>query len=155
MAAPTTTTLQRLRADRFGPAQVMTLVLGLVFLAIGIAGFAVTGVDDFFAHDTGEELLWFGVNPAHNLLHLLFGALGVILAGLLRGAWIYGWIVGIGYLGALAYGLVAMDETWDVLMINAADNWLHLVLAVLGFAIVAMAGAEMRRPPRSATGTTR
>ena len=76
MAVPTRTELERIRADRFGAAQTLTLGLGIVFLAAGIAGFAVTGIDDFFAHDTGEGLLWFGVNPAHNLLHLLFtGAL--------------------------------------------------------------------------------
>jgi hypothetical protein len=126
------------------PAQAITLVTGIVFLAIGIAGFFITGFDQFFDHHTGEKLLWFEINPAHNVVHLAFGVLGVLLARSWRGAMTFGLVMGIGYAAAFLYGIIALDESWDFLSINAADNWLHLILAALGFAIVAIGAAQRR-----------
>jgi hypothetical protein len=122
----------------------LCVVFGAIFLAIGVIGFFITGFDDFFAHDTGEELLWFEVNPAHNVVHLLFGVAGIALARTVRGALTFGLLVGIGYAAALVYGLFAIDETWDFLSVNTADNWLHAVLAVLGFGLAALAANELR-----------
>jgi hypothetical protein len=140
-----TTASPRIRARN------LTIATAVAFLAIGIIGFVVTGFDDFFHHHTDEHLLWFEINPAHNLVHLVFGATGLALVRRPRGPEMFGWIVGLGYLGALLYGVVALDETWDVLSVNVADNWLHLVLALVGFAIVATARVERwaDRPTRS------
>ncbi len=51
--------------------QTFSLVFGLVYLIIGVAGFAVTGFDDFTHHDTDEMLLGFELNPLHNIVHLV------------------------------------------------------------------------------------
>jgi hypothetical protein len=123
-------------------ARALTLAMAAVFLVVGVVGFFLTGLDGFFDHHTGEHLLWFEINPAHNIVHLLFGLLGLALVRRPRGAEMFGWILGLGYLGALVYGLIAIDETWDFLSVNAADNWLHLVLALAGFAIVVVARIE-------------
>jgi hypothetical protein len=131
-------------------ARGLTLAMAVVFLTIGVIGLFITGFDGFF-HHTGEHLLWFEVNPAHDVVHLAFGAIGVALARRTRGPEIFGWILGLGYLGAWIYGLVAIDETWDFLSINGADNWLHLVLALTGFAIVVTARIE-RSSDRPARG---
>ena len=130
------------RPARLATSELATLVFGAVFLLVGIVGFIITGFDDFFSHHTGEKLLWFEINPAHNIVHLAFGVLGLALARRRRGPLTFGLIVGFGYLAALLYGLVAIDETWDFLSINAADNWLHLVLAAAGFAVVFIATSE-------------
>src|SRR3954452_3030948 len=105
------------RSSRLSKGSIPTLVFAIVFLAVGIIGFFITGFDDFFSHHTGEKLLWFEINPAHNIVHLAFGLLGLALARRYRGPLTFGLIVGIGYLAALVYGLVAIDETWDFLSI--------------------------------------
>ena len=56
------------------PAQTFALVFGIVYLVVGILGFFVTGFGDFFSK-TGDTLILFPVNPAHNIVHLLLGAI--------------------------------------------------------------------------------
>ncbi|RBY75533.1 DUF4383 domain-containing protein [Geodermatophilus sp. TF02-6] len=114
--------------------QVLALVVGAVYTITGIAGFFVTGVGDFFGHH-GDRLLGFMVNPFHNVVHLLVGVAGLTLARTLGGARTYGWLLAVGYGAAFVYGLVAVGRSWDVLDLNGADNWLHLVSALVGLAI--------------------
>ncbi|GAB3201924.1 DUF4383 domain-containing protein [Geodermatophilus arenarius] len=114
--------------------QVAALVVGAVYTIAGVAGWFVTGFEDFAAH-TGDELLGFEVNPLHNLVHLAIGVAGLALARSLPLARTYGWLLAVGYGAALVYGLIAIGETWDFLAINAADNWLHAVSAAVGLAI--------------------
>jgi ABC-type transport system involved in multi-copper enzyme maturation permease subunit len=119
-----------------GVHQWLSLVIGVVYLLVGIAGFAVTGFDGWTEHDHSQTLLGFAVNPLHNVVHLLIGLLGVLLWRRSRSARTYGWILAIGYGAAFVYGLVAQDDpALNVLNINAADNWLHLLSAVAGLAI--------------------
>jgi F0F1-type ATP synthase membrane subunit a len=56
------------------PPQTFALAFGILYLAVGILGFAVTGLDGFFASSFGEKLIVFPLNPAHNVVHLLIGA---------------------------------------------------------------------------------
>lgn len=56
------------------PVQVFSMVLGAVYLLIGLAGFAVTGFDDFAAPPVDGTLIIFGVNPLHNIVHVVIGA---------------------------------------------------------------------------------
>jgi Domain of unknown function (DUF4383) len=115
--------------------QLLALVFGAVYLLIGIIGFFITGFTDFFAHDSGHTLLGFEINGMHNVVHILIGAAGLALAGTLRGARTYGWLLAVGYGAAFVYGLIAIGETWDFLSINAADNVLHIATAVVGLVI--------------------
>jgi len=116
----------------------------VVFVVVGIAGFIATGFDDFAAHDTGEKILIFEVNPLHNIVHLALGVLGLALLWRLRGTLSYGIIVAVGYGAAFIYGLVAIDKSWDFLSLNWEDNWLHLGLAALGLVIAALAARDIR-----------
>ena len=124
-------------ADRRGMTwpQMLALVIGAVYLLVGIVGFFVTGFDDFFAHDTDETILGFEVNPFHNVVHIVIGAAGLALSRTLAGARTYGWLLAIGYGAAFVYGLFAVNEEWDFLSLNWADNWLHLVSALAGLVI--------------------
>ena len=117
--------------------QALALAIGAIYTLVGVVGFFVTGFDDFAGH-TGEHLLGFAINPFHNVVHLVIGVAGLALARTLAGARTYGWVLAVGYGAAFVYGLVAVGETWDVLNLNWADNWLHLVTAVAGLAIVAI-----------------
>jgi hypothetical protein len=115
--------------------QMAALAVGAVYALIGVVGFFITGFDDFFGHDTGEELLGFELNGAHNVVHILIGIAGLVLGRSLATARTFGWLLAVGYGAAFVYGLFAVDETWDFLSLNWADNWLHLVSALVGVAI--------------------
>lgn len=118
------------------PYQILALVIGVVYLLVGILGFFVTGFDGFAEHDHTETLLGFAVNPLHNIVHLLVGLLGVVLWKTRSGARTYGWILAIAYGAVSIYGLiVAGDAEGNFLNINGADNGLHIVSTLAGLAI--------------------
>ena len=131
------------RADRGMPwPQMLALAFGAVYLLIGIVGFFITGFDNFFGnevapgvHHADENLLGFMINPAHNVVHILIGAVGLALSRTLAGARTYGWLLAVGYGAAFVYGLFAVGEDWDFLNLNGADNVLHILTAIVGLVI--------------------
>lgn len=129
------------------PYQWLALVIGVAYLGVGIVGFAITGFDGFAEHDHSQTLLGFAVNPLHNIVHLIVGLAGVVLWSAARRARLYGMILLVGYGAAFVYGLFAVNmESINVLNINAADNVLHAVSALLGLLIVLS--------PKHSPGTT-
>jgi hypothetical protein len=115
--------------------QLLSLVIGVVYLLVGIAGFFVTGFDNFAGH-TDERLLGFEVNPLHNIVHLAVGAAGIALSRTLATARTYGWLLVVAYGATFLYGLFAVgNEDLNFLSLNAADNVLHLLSALAGLAI--------------------
>ena len=128
--------------------QILALVFGAVYLLVGIVGFFVTGFDNFADNSQHEMLLFFMINPLHNLVHIVIGLAGLLLARTLAGARTYGWLLAVGYAAAFVYGLIAVGESWDFLNINAADNVLHIITAVVGL-VIALA------PVRTTAGAAR
>jgi asparagine N-glycosylation enzyme membrane subunit Stt3 len=106
-----------------------------VYLLVGIVGFFVTGFDNFADNSQHEMLLFFMINPLHNIVHIVIGVAGLLLARTLPGARTYGWLLFAGYAVAFVYGLFAVGKSWDFLNINAADNVLHVATAVVGLVI--------------------
>jgi len=114
------------------------LVFGIVFLAVGIAGF-IPGITTQHTHPDvmvtagmGAVLGLFAVNILHNLAHLLFGAYGLVASRSEGAARMYGRVV------AIAYGLLAVMGLFTVMNLHTAfgfvplyghDIWLHAVLA--------------------------
>jgi hypothetical protein len=115
--------------------QMLALAFGAIYLLVGVVGFFITGFGNFFAHDTNQTLLGFEINGMHNVVHIVIGVAGLLLARTLAGARTYGWLLAIGYGAAFVYGLIAINKPWDFLSINAADNVLHLLTAIVGLAI--------------------
>ncbi|WP_116451982.1 DUF4383 domain-containing protein [Blastococcus litoris] len=115
--------------------EILGLAFGAVYLLVGIVGFFVTGFSDFFAHDTGKNLLFFEINGMHNVVHILIGLAGLALSRTLAGARTYGWLLAVGYGAAFIYGLIAIGKDWDFLSINGADNVLHIATALVGLVI--------------------
>ena len=128
--------------------QLLALVFGAVYLLVGIVGFFVTGFDDFAGNSQHEMLLFFMINPLHNIVHILIGVAGLVLARTLAGARTYGWLLAVGYAATFVYGLIAVGKSWDFLNINGADNGLHLATALVGL-VIALA------PVRTAVSGTR
>ena len=112
-------------------------LVGIVFLAVGVLGFipgVTTGYDQmtFAGHESGAMLLGvFMVSILHNIVHLLFGVAGFLMARTAAGARAY--LIGGGaiYLVLWLYGLV-IDKTSgaNFVPLNTADDWLHFVLGV-------------------------
>ncbi|THG30032.1 DUF4383 domain-containing protein [Naasia lichenicola] len=117
--------------------QKVSLVVGIVFLLVGLAGFVpglTTDIEnlEFIGHDSDAMLLGlFQVSIFHNIVHLLFGVAGILFARTARGARNYLIVGGVVYLALWLYGLLAMDNmSANFVPFNTADNWLHLFLAV-------------------------
>ena len=115
--------------------QMLALAFGAIYLLVGVVGFFITGFGNFFAHDTNQTLVGFEINGMHNVVHIVVGVAGLLLGRTLAGARTYGWLLAIGYGAAFVYGLIAINKPWDFLSINAADNVLHLLTAIVGLAI--------------------
>jgi hypothetical protein len=135
----------RLRVAGLQPVQVLAGLAALAFLALGIAGFVYTGFGDFTGHDHAL-LLGFAINPLHNLMHVVVGLVGLLLATTSASARLFGWILFAGYGLVLAWGLMIvgltasnpLSELGNPLNLNIADNWLHLAFAVLGLVIAVL-----------------
>ncbi len=131
-------------ADRRGMTwpQMLALAFGVIYLLVGIVGFFITGFGDFFGNENAvppahedDMLLFFMINPMHNVVHILIGAAGIALSRTLAGARTYGWLLAVGYGAAFVYGLIAIGKDWDFLNLNAADNVLHILTAIVGLVI--------------------
>ena len=143
------------------PIQLAALVVGAVFLLVGILGFIPGITTDydmltFAGHHSGAKLLGiFEVSILHNIVHLLFGIAGLILARTAATAKAF-LVVGGGliYLVLWLYGLlIDMDSAANFVPVNTADNWLHFAL---GAAMIALGLLLGRRTTTTDTapGTT-
>lgn len=112
------------------PNQLFGYVFGAVYIVVGLVGFAVTpGVG--FAATQGKNLIVFGVNPLHNLVHILVGLLLLAAAAAgARSARAVNLIVGTVYLLLGIVGWFAIGNSFNILALNVPDNFLHLATAV-------------------------
>jgi len=150
------TTGRRVRTTGRTAVQKAALAIGAVFLLVGVLGFipGVTsdyGTMSFASHHSEAKLLGlFQVSILHNIVHLLFGVAGVVLAKTVSGARRYLVVGGIIYLALFLYGLlVGQNSSANFVPVNTADDILHLVLGLgmigLGVALTRrLAGAGSR-----------
>jgi len=114
------------------------LVFGVVFLIVGIAGFIPGLTMDMgsmsMAGDGSMAMLLgtFQVSVLHNIVHLLFGIVGLIAARTAGGSRAYLLYGGIIYFVLFIYGLftAGMADPANFVPLNVADNVLHLILAI-------------------------
>ncbi len=114
-------------------AKTAALVIGIVFLAVGVLGF----IPNPLVSPTGL----FAVNTMHNLVHIVSGL--VLLAGVYGfGASLALKVVGVVYalVAVLGFFIVGEDQMMlGLIHVNEADKWLHVLLAVViliaGFAL--------------------
>lgn len=113
------------------PAQIFALAFGIVYVVVGLVGFAITGFDNFADNaEAGEKLILFAINPLHNIAHLGVGALLLVGSGRHETAKSINLVVGIVYLllGILGLAGVLVNE---LINNNSADTFLHLGTAAL------------------------
>ncbi len=114
---------ERDRKKRTAPADApapgaFRAALGTTYLLIGILGFAVSGFEAFAA-SSGDRLVFFGINPLQNLIHLLLG--GLALSNARRN-----WFVA----GALML-LLGVGRGFGLLGSNLAADIFHLLTGVI------------------------
>jgi len=114
-----------------------TMFVALVFVPVGLLGFVPGITTDYVAmtfaghHSSAELFGIFEVSVLHNLVHLLFGVVGFLMARSVSGSVTYLIVGGAIYFVLWLYGLlIDLDSSANFVPVNDADNWLHLILAV-------------------------
>ncbi|GAA2702471.1 DUF4383 domain-containing protein [Nonomuraea recticatena] len=132
-------------------------MVGVVFLLVGVLGF-VPGVTSnydslrFAGHHSDALLLGlFQVSILHNIVHLLFGVAGILLARTRGAARAYLIGGGLVYLLLWLYGMVINHQSpANFVPVNPADNWLHLILGLgmiaLGYVLALQPGKTRTTP---------
>lgn len=101
-------------------ARMAAIVIGIVFVLVGLLGFFNNPVLGLFAVDT-----------THNLIHIVSGL--VLLAGAYTslGSSMALKIIGVIYAIVAILGFFSGDMLLGFIMNNTADKWLHVVLAIV------------------------
>lgn len=142
-------------ADPYGgrdrPAKALAAVVAATFVLVGVLGFVpgvTTGFDQLSVagHHSGAELLGvFQLSVLHNVVHLLFGVVGLLMARTAAGATTYLVGGGLVYAVLFVYGVsIDQDSGANVVPVNTADNYLHLGLA-LGMVVLGLVGRTLWR----------
>jgi hypothetical protein len=107
-------------------AKTVCKILGVVFLLVGIAGFAKS------------DLLGAHLEPAHNIVHIVSGVIALYFgfAGSLASAKAFSLVFGVVYLalGILGMAMGSGDmRMWTVgpLHLGTADHGIHILLGVI------------------------
>ncbi len=124
------------------PLRQAALILGAVFLLVGILGFIpgiTTNYDtmQFAGHHSQAMLLGvFQVSVLHNIVHLLFGVWGLAASRTWNASRAFLVGGGVIYLILFLYGLLIDRASGaNFVPLNTADNWLHLALGVVMIAL--------------------
>lgn len=105
----------------------IAIVFGVIFVIVGILGFVPVATPE------GKLLGIFSVNAVHNLVHLLTGIVAII-CGLssFTASRIFFIVFGIIYALVTILGFAKGEGMLlNLIAINQADNWLHLVIAII------------------------
>lgn len=118
-------------------------IFGVVYLLVGLLGFFISkATGEKFAGKIGHSLLGFQVNTLHNIVHLLIGAALVAAAAAgFRVARQANLTVGVVYLALGILGFFIVNTAINIVALNAADHFLHLVSGAI-LAGVALSGRK-------------
>lgn len=131
------------------PARLYATLVGGVLVIAGIIGFFYSA--SFGSPGTVDEVFGLlAVNAWHNVVHILTGAVGLLVAG--YAARQYALWLGIVYIVVAIWGFVIGDgdSILGFLPVNTEDNVLHLILGILGIAAAMATPREAEGVPPSA-----
>lgn len=126
------------------PARTFGNVAGASYLALGVVGLAITGLDGFTSPQ-GAHLWVLEINPLHNVVHVLLGAGLVLGASRSRDDARTATLVTAAALGSIGLLGLALGGAETPLALNTADNVAHLVTAVAATTAWAI---DRRRTPQ-------
>ncbi len=109
------------------------LVIGAVYLLVGIVGFFVAS--EFTKGGADDELIVFRLNHLHNIIHVVLGAGWLVASRTAAAARSINLLFGVVLLVVAVLGFTAIDLVHTLLNITESsdpDNFLHLVTGALG-----------------------
>lgn len=119
------------------------ILIGIVFIAVGLLGFTSNPI-------IGEaENAIFHADSLHNMVHIVSGALFLIVALFVPGSVsivlkVFGVVYFLlGVLGLINIGSDGMGKLLGFLHVNGADNFLHIALGLVIF-LAGFAGPRTR-----------
>lgn len=135
--------------------QQLAVVLGAVYLLVGVAGYAWTGFSGWLDSE-GATMILFEVNPFHNLVHVLIGAMWLVAARVQRRGVAAGTFLGIGaaYLGAAILGFIGALPIMAIDAGLAPDNFLHLLTGLVAVGIAVVLGDWSGEPQPERVGSS-
>ena len=118
------------------PAQVYALLFGAVLTVAGIIGFFYNADFTSNVHDRNAVLGILDVNGWHNVVHILSGVFGLLLASTYSSARAYALGLGLVYIAVAVWGFIIGDghSILSIVPVNTADNVLHLLIGIAGIA---------------------
>ena len=130
----------------------IALVLGVVYLAVGVIGFAATGFHGFVTPH-GSTFLGFPINIFHNIVHIGIGAILIVASRLPDATMTQGILLGVAILYVAATLLGFLGKLPIIAVTNASnpDNFLHLASAAVAL-FGGLAGAAQQREADAAFG---
>jgi len=119
-------------------AKTVCKILGVIFVLVGVAGFVKM------------DLLGAHLNPAHNLVHIVSGAIALYFGFAGSASAARGFCLGFGIvyllLGIVGWfvgsGVEHMFNVGDLLMLGKADHIIHVLLGVIFLAGGVLGGRE-------------
>jgi hypothetical protein len=130
------------------PARLYATLVGGTLVVVGIVGFFYSA--SFGDPGTVDSVFGiFAVNAWHNIVHILTGAIGLLVAG--YAAREYALYLGIVYIAIAIWGFIigSGDSILGFIPINTEDNFLHLVLGGLGVGAAMATPIEGRQAARA------
>jgi hypothetical protein len=131
------------------------LLIACVFLTVGLLGFipGVTtdyGLLQWAGHQPGAKLFGvFAVSGVHNVVHLTFGAVGLMFTRSYAAARAYLLGGGLAYLALWAARFFIDHSKANFGPVNGADHWLHFglggVMVLLGLTLAGQRDPTKRR----------
>lgn len=122
-------------------AKTAALVIGLIFIAVGLLGF----VDNPIIGESENAI--FHADRTHNLVHIISGVLFVLIALAAPGfastfLILFGLVyLALGIIGMVTIGSDGLTQLLGFLHVNGADNYLHIALGL----VILIAGFASRR----------
>lgn len=108
-------------------AKKFAMIFGWIFIVLGVLGFFANPVVGTAAG------AWFMADTAHNLVHLISGIIFLWVAyGAADKAGTVLKVFGVIYLLVALLGFFSSTgSVLGLVMVNGADNWLHLIFGIL------------------------
>ena len=140
---------------RYMAVQGAALLVAGVFLVVGLLGF-VPGVTTDYAllewagHQIGAKLFGvFAVSGLHNVVHLAFGVVGLMMTRSYAAARAYLIGGGLAYLALWVAGILVDHTMANFGPVNGADHWLHFglgaAMVILGLTLAGQRDPTKRR----------
>jgi Domain of unknown function (DUF4383) len=118
------------------PAQLYALIFGAVLTVAGIIGFFYNS--EFTSDKTVRDAVFgiLDVNGWHNVVHILTGILGLIVAANYAASRSYALGLGFIYIVVAIWGFIigSGDSILSIIPVNTEDNILHLLIGIAGIA---------------------